>query len=104
MDGCPRQNSKMAMRAIEKVGAKVFRIPARSPDLNPIENFFHLVSVKLNNDAIEKKITKESIQEFSSRVRESMQNFSSDEMDKIIDSMDKRITAVAKVHGQRIKY
>ena len=39
MDGCPRQNSKVALRAIEKVGAKVFRIPPRSRDLNPIENF-----------------------------------------------------------------
>ena len=40
MDGCPRQNSKIAMHAIEKVGGLVFKIPPRSPDLNPIENFF----------------------------------------------------------------
>ena len=39
MDGCPRQNSKTAMRAIDKVDCKVFKIPARSPDLNRIENF-----------------------------------------------------------------
>ena len=59
MDGCPRQNSRAAMRAIDKVGAKVFRIPARSPDLNPIENFFHTVTMKLNNDAIDKQITRD---------------------------------------------
>ena len=85
------------MCALEKVGAKVFRIPARSLDLNPIENFFNLVSMKLKNDDIIKKITEESIEE-------TMQNFNSEEIDKIIDSMDKRITAVIKVHGQRTKY
>jgi hypothetical protein len=104
MDGCPRQNSRAAMRAIEKVGAKVFKIPARSPDLNPIENFFNTVTMKLNNDAIEKQITRESIHEFSLRVKETMQSFSSDEIDKIIDSMGKRIISVIKRRGQRSKY
>jgi hypothetical protein len=104
MDGCPRQNSRAAMCAIEKVGAKVFKIPARSPDLNPIENFFNTVTMKLNNDAIEKQITRESIHEFSLRVKETMQSFSSDEIDKIIDSMGKRIISVIKRRGQRSKY
>ena len=69
MDGCRRQNSRAAMHAIEKVGAKVFKIPARSPDLNPIENFFNNVTMKLNNDAIQKQITREGIHEFSLRVK-----------------------------------
>ena len=93
MDGCPRQNSRVATRAIEKVGAKVFKIPARSPDL-----------LKLNNNAVEKQITRESINEFSLRVKKTMQSFSSDQIDKIIESMDKRITAVIKGRGQRTKY
>ena len=92
------------MRAIEKVGAKVFKIPARSPDLNPIENFFNTITMKLNNDAVEKQITRESINEFSLRVKKTMQSFSSDQIDKIIESMDKRITAVIKGRGQRAKY
>ena len=92
------------MRAIEKVGAKVFKKPARSPDLNPIENFCNTITMKLNNDAVEKLITRESINEFSLRVKETMQSFSSDHIDKIIDSMDKRITAVIKGRGQRTKY
>ena len=94
MDGCPRQNSKAAMREIDKLGAKVFKIPARSPDLNPIGNFFNIGTMKLNSDAIEKQITKESIDEFSARVTQTMKSFGSNEIDKIIDSMDKRITGV----------
>ena len=92
------------MRAINTLGAKVFKIPARSPDLNPIENFFNSVSMKLSNDAIEKQITRENLDEFSQRVKKTMQSFSSQEIDKIIDSMDKCITAVVKGCGQRIKY
>ena len=104
MDGCPRQNSKTAMHAIDRVDGKVFRIPAQSSDLNPIETFFNSVTIKLNNDAIDKKITRESFEEFSQRVKETMLSFSSKEVDKIIDSMDKRITAVMKGKGERTKY
>ena len=86
------------------LGAKVFKILARSPDLNPIENFFNTITMKLNNDAVEKQITRESINEFSLRVKKTMQSFSSDQIDKIIESMDKRITAVIKGRGQRTKY
>ena len=44
IDGCPRQNSKKALKALEDVGALVFKIPPHSPDLNLIENFFALVT------------------------------------------------------------
>jgi len=104
MDGCPRQNAKMAMRAIDDVHGLVFKIPPRSPDLNPIENFFHTLTKRLKSDALEKKITKESFEELSTRVKETVLRCSSTEIDKIIDSMDKRITAVLEEKGQRIKY
>ena len=77
------------MCEIDKLGAKVFKIPARSPDLNPIENFFNIGTMKLNSDAIEKQFIKESIDEFSARVTQTMKSFGSNEIDKIIDSMDK---------------
>ena len=41
-DGDPSQNSQLAIDALKRVKAKVFKIPPRSPDLNPIENVFHL--------------------------------------------------------------
>ena len=44
MDGCPRQNSKKALKALKDVGALVFKIPPRLPDLNPTKNFFALVT------------------------------------------------------------
>lgn len=35
-DGCPRQNSRIAKAAFADVKALLFKIPPRSPDLNPI--------------------------------------------------------------------
>ena len=104
MDGCPRQNSKVAMTAIDKVGAKLFKIPSRSPDLNPIENFFHLVDSKLKADARQNNISKQTFKQFCKRVKDTVRNFPSSTIDAIIDSMDKRITQVIKANGQRIKY
>ena len=36
---------------MEKVGCRLFKIPARSPVLNPMENVFHLICKKLREDA-----------------------------------------------------
>jgi len=67
MDGCPRQNCKKALKAIDDVHGKVFKIPARSPDLNPIENFFHLAARELKKDALLRRITYEAKHQFSER-------------------------------------
>ena len=104
MDNCTRQNSKVARAAMLEVGAMRFRIPARSPDLNPIENFFHVAGKELRRRALQLRITKESFEEFSLRCVSTMQSFSVQQINNIIDSMDKRIGLVIKSKGQRIKY
>ena len=43
MDNDPSQRSKASKKAINESGATLFAIPPRSPDLNPIENLFHIV-------------------------------------------------------------
>ncbi|CAB3981544.1 Hypothetical predicted protein [Paramuricea clavata] len=68
MDNDPSQTSKVARKAMEKTEAEFHRIPARSPDLNPIENLFHLVKKSLENEAIENNITYETFQDFSTQV------------------------------------
>ena len=104
MDRCPRQNSAKAFKAYDRIDAKIFRIPPRSPDLNPAENFFHLVKRKLKKQAIEQQITKETFKKFKTRVKNLMENFPAEKIDHIIDSMDKRIDLILKCKGRRIKY
>ena len=46
----------------------LIEIPPRSPDLNAIENFFHLVRVRRKDDALQLEISKETFEEFKARV------------------------------------
>jgi transposase len=103
-DGDPRQNSALAKQAMEDVDARMFAIPPRSPDINPIENFFHLVQLTLNKAALDGGITKETFKEFSVRVRDTINNFPVQTVDKIIDSMDRRMSQIIKLKGERLKY
>lgn len=103
-DGDPVQNSAAARRAFQEVGAVTFAIPPRSPDLNPIENLFHLVSKQLGQDAIDKQITSEKFEQFSERVQSTMMNFSKSTIDRIIESMGKRVAMVIEKRGERLKY
>lgn len=104
MDGCPRQNSKVSVNAMFKIGAKILKIPPRSPDLNPIENFFHLVSRKLKKQAITNNISRETFSELSARVKLTMENFRCDTINNLIGSMDKRVQMILKSKGNRIRY
>ena len=53
-DNDPSQNSAKANESLKTIGAEVVKITPRSPDLNPIENFFH--NVKLRQDALDKRL------------------------------------------------
>ena len=61
-DGDPSQNSLKATNSMFDIGARLFPISRRSPDINLIENFFHLVKKKIKqiSDAHEQNITHES--------------------------------------------
>jgi len=104
MDNCPRQKSKKAMTAYEKVKSMAFCIPPRSPDLNPIENFFNQVNQVLQKQALDSNITKESKEEFTERVKHTMISFDKAKIDRIIDTMPKRVIKVIQGRGRRTKY
>ena len=103
-DGDPSQNATSVKRALKKLKAELFAIPARSPDLNPIENLFHLVRRKLHEQALDKNITRESFEQFKERVINTFLSFPSDVIDRIIESMRRRINLITTNKGNRIKY
>ena len=59
MDNDPSQRSKLARDALEEVGAQLVEIPAKSPDLNPIENLFKIIKCNLRQKALRGKNGKE---------------------------------------------
>ncbi len=103
-DGDPSQNSSAAMMAVCEIGATRLSIPARSPDLNPIENFFHIVKKQLKSQAIERNITWESYSDFLKRVKKTMEESSVHVINKIISTMNKRIDLIIKHKGERLRY
>ena len=83
--------AKKARDAMDRVGAKTFIIPPRSPDINPIENVFHQDKRKLGSDAIEQNIEHETFDEFSRKI------------DRTFESMNKRIGMIIKCNEKRTK-
>lgn len=92
------------MDALCEIGGRKFSIPPRSPDLNPIENIFHLAKRKLRKNAVAGNITHETYKDFVARVKCTLQTMDKGVIDRTISSMSKRIDMVIKAKGQRIKY
>lgn len=104
MDNDPSQCSKKSMEALRAIEADLHFIPPRSPDLNPIENVFHLLKRRLQHQTIELKIEKESFEQFKERVLRCCEEIDISTIDKTIASLPKRIDGVLKKNGARTKY
>ena len=89
---------------MQKVNAELIPIPARSPDLNPIENVFKLVGDNLRRDAIKHNITRENYDEFQARVIATIRSIAVATIDRTINSMDSRISTLLNNGGRRLKY
>ena len=104
MDNDPSQRSLATRKAIKKESCELFSIPAKSPDLNPIENLFHLVKKQLEFQVRDAHIIRETWQEFKSRVIKTLYNVPVEYVNNIITSMPRRTDVVAKADGYRTKY
>ena len=102
-DGDPSQNSKSAREAMARCHSEVLKIPPRSPDLNPSENIFHIVSRKLEKDAIDQRITRESYRELSG-VRRTIYSISHQLINKTIESMNTCTADIIRNNSERLKY
>ena len=103
-DGDPRQVSQIAKMAWKCLGCEMFGIPRWSPDLNLIENIFHIVRKQLKSDALELKIKNETYAQFSKRVANTIQAIPIELIDKTINSMERRVDMIIKKKGERTKY
>ena len=72
--------------------------------MNPIENIFKLLGDQLSKDALEKNINEESFESFQRRVVGTLLRIPTDVINKTISSMPKRIDAIIKNKGTRLKY
>ena len=103
-DGDPSQNSNKSKQAQEEVNSQLFPIPARSPDLNPIENLFKITKDLLREEAISRNIISETKAEFEARIRRTLLSIPIETIDRIIMSMNKRLHKIIANKGNRLKY
>jgi len=68
------------------------------------ENIFKYVGEKLRRDALEKEITRETFQQFERRIIQTITAIPRDYIDKVIESMTKRMDDIIRRNGQRLKY
>ena len=97
-DNHPSQISAKAMRTVADVGYTMQKIPARSLDLNPIENVFIEAQVQENN------IVHQTWDQFKQIVQYNIWSTSKDVIDKTIRSMNNCLHEIVKTNGRRTKY
>ena len=64
---------------------------------------FNCISRELKKEALEKRIRKETFEQFSMCVKKTILEYPAVKIDKIIETMEKRIEMVMKAKGMRIK-
>ena len=101
--GDPSQSSAMARAAMDRANCELLQKPPRSPDLNPIENIFKLVSNALRMQAIRSQIMKETHEIFKYRVISTIQSLPVEAINNTIDSMPNRVEEIIKRKGQRLR-
>ena len=97
-DNDPKHTSCVAKNFIAENGIQVIDWPSNSPDLNPIENVWHIIK---NN--VEKRMPKDT-DELKRFMVEEWDAISEETVNNLILSMKKRCELVLEENGDRISY
>ena len=103
-DGDPSQNSALAKVAIPRVNSTVIKLPPRSPGLHVIENVFAIINSQLRKQARNRKIRREKFEEYKGRVMNTFFTLPLVTVNRLIDSIPKRMDSVIRNRGVCLKY
>ena len=103
-DGDPSQNSMLAKAAMVAVNAQLLQIPQRSPDINPIENIFHLVKRQLDTQATKENIITETMTDFETRRKCTLFELPVSHINNTSESMGNRMEKIIMEKGNRTKH
>lgn len=99
-DNAPIHVSKSTIRWLNRNNVRLFPHPASSPDLNPIENLWHLLKIRIR--AREHHPT--STAELQQAVQEAWESLTVDDINVLVRSMPDRVHAVLQAKGGHTRF
>lgn len=99
-DNDPKHTCKKAKEWFKDSGLEVLKWPAQSPDLNPIEHLWTYLKKQLQKY----EEPPNSVHQLWDRVQAEWEKIPKEECQKLIESMPRRVAAVAKAKGGYTKY
>jgi transposase len=97
-DNDPKHTSKVAKKFIETSGIQLLDWPSCSPDLNPIENLWSIVKMKVYKTFPDNRI------ELKERLIHEWNNIKQETIDNLVNSMPRRLDLILENNGNRINY
>jgi transposase len=97
-DNDPKHTSKFSKRFKSNNSIESLPWPSQSPDCNPIENVWSLMKLKINNRPLT------SVNNFCRRIKKEWKNLSTEFAEKLVLSMENRITLLIQREGDYINY
>lgn len=98
-DNAPCHKAKSVMSWFDEKGIELLDHPPQSPDLNPIENLWRTLKLKIyNNNDIS------SVDELWEAFQKEWEDIEPEICEKLLESMPRRLAAVIKAKGGHTKY
>lgn len=99
-DGTSYHTSKYTKKSCAEVGLLRMIWPAQSPDLNPIENLWRIIKIRVSS----RRHQIHSVEEMRVAISEEWEKLTEEDYRKCIESMHKRCKLVILAKGESIKY
>jgi transposase len=99
-DGAKYHTSKVVEEWRKSMLMQRMKWPAQSPDLNPIENLWHIIKINITK----RRHRIDSLDEFAEIIEEEWKRIGRHVIKRIIGSMKKRCLAVIRAKGASTKY
>ena len=99
-DGAPTHTSKVAQNFRNTNSMEPLPHPAQSPDMNPIEHVWYLIKIAINKRHVKPR----NEEELKRVLLEEWEKIDIKIINKLIDSMPRRVEQLVEVRGGSTKY